>query len=52
MLTLSAFHTKEPDRVVYWGTSGERIVDSYMLAGPIQRFADILEKELEIHFCA
>ena len=30
MLTLSAFRTKEPDRVVYWGTSGERIAGSYM----------------------
>lgn len=30
MLTLSAFLTKKPDRVVYWGTSGERITDSYM----------------------
>ncbi len=29
MLTLSAFLSKNPDRVVYWGTSGERITDSY-----------------------
>ncbi len=29
MLTLSAFLSKTPDRVVYWGTSGERITDSY-----------------------
>ena len=30
MLTLNAFLSKKPDRVVYWGTSGERIADSYM----------------------
>lgn len=29
MLTLSAFLTKQPDRVVYWGTSGQRIADTY-----------------------
>lgn len=29
MLTLAAFLSKTPDRVVYWGTSGERITDSY-----------------------
>ncbi len=29
MLTLNAFLSNEPDRVVYWGTSGERITDSY-----------------------
>lgn len=29
MLTLSAFLSKKPDRVVYWGTSGERITDGY-----------------------
>lgn len=29
MLTLNAFLTKKHDRVVYWGTSGERITDSY-----------------------
>ena len=29
MLTLVAFLSKTPDRVVYWGTSGERIVDHY-----------------------
>lgn len=29
MLTLDAFLSKSPDRVVYWGTSGERITDSY-----------------------
>lgn len=31
MLTLDAFLSKETDRVVYWGTSGERITDSYAL---------------------
>lgn len=30
MLTLRAFLSQEPDRVVYWGTSGERIADRYM----------------------
>ncbi|MBQ1257065.1 MAG: GNAT family N-acetyltransferase, partial [Clostridia bacterium] len=29
MLTLEAFLSKKTDRVVYWGTSGERITDSY-----------------------
>lgn len=29
MLTLEAFFSKKNDRVVYWGTSGERITDSY-----------------------
>ena len=29
MLTLDAFLSKKTDRVVYWGTSGERIADSY-----------------------
>lgn len=29
MLTLNAFLSKKTDRVVYWGTSGERITDSY-----------------------
>ena len=30
MLTLSAFLTNTTDRVVYWGTSGERITDRYL----------------------
>lgn len=29
MLTKKAFLSKSPDRVVYWGTSGERITDQY-----------------------
>ena len=29
MLTLDAFLSKKTDRVVYWGTCGERITDSY-----------------------
>ena len=29
MLSLSAFISKEPDCVVYWGTSGQRITDIY-----------------------
>lgn len=29
MLTLNAFFSNKPDRVVYWGTSGERITDRY-----------------------
>lgn len=29
MLTLDAFLSKEPDRVVYWGTSGQRIAEAY-----------------------
>lgn len=31
MLTLDGFLKKEPDRVVYWGTSGERIASRYAL---------------------
>ena len=30
MLTLDAFLSKKTDRVVYWGTSGERITDRYV----------------------
>ena len=30
MLTKSAFLAHAPDRVVYWGTSGERITDNYV----------------------
>lgn len=30
MLTLDAFLTGKTDRVVYWGTRGERITDAYM----------------------
>ncbi len=30
MLTLSAFISEEPDCVVYWGTSGQRITDTYL----------------------
>lgn len=30
MLTLSAFCSKGPDCVVYWGTSGQRITDTYL----------------------
>lgn len=30
MLTLDAFITGKADRVVYWGTSGERITDTYV----------------------
>ena len=29
MLTLDAFLSNKTDRAVYWGTSGERITDSY-----------------------
>lgn len=29
MLTLDAFLSKKPDRVVYWGTGGERMADRY-----------------------
>lgn len=31
MLSLEAFLSGKPDRVVYWGTSGERITDTYRL---------------------
>ena len=33
MLTRSAFLANADDRVVYWGTSGERITDRYLLDG-------------------
>lgn len=29
MLTLDAFISKKPDRVVYWGTSGQRVTEHY-----------------------
>ena len=29
MLTLDAFISSSSDRVVYWGTSGEKITDTY-----------------------
>lgn len=29
MLTMDSFLSKQPDRVVYWGTSGERITEQY-----------------------
>lgn len=33
MLTRSAFLANADDRVIYWGTSGERIIDRYLLDG-------------------
>ncbi len=30
MLTLDAFKNKNPDTVVYWGTSGQKITDNYV----------------------
>ena len=33
MLTRSAFLANADDRVIYWGTSGERITDRYLLDG-------------------
>ena len=39
MLTLDAFINKTPDRVVYWGTSGQRVTDRY-------RFDSFSQKEL------
>ena len=37
MLTLDAFLSKKTDRVVYWGTSGERITDRYAFDSPADR---------------
>lgn len=47
MLTLSSFLSQKPDRVVYWGTSGERITDSY----PFDSFgmAELIESSVLLY---
>lgn len=47
MLTLEAFLSKNPDHVVYWGTSGERIADSYMLDS--FGMAELIESGVLLH---
>ncbi len=54
MLTLSAFLTKAPDRVVYWGTSGQRLTntyhfDSFCMAELLQRGERLCGEELRAH---
>ena len=44
MLTLDTFKRHDPDRVVYWGTSGQRITDSFL-------FDPCCMKELFDHSC-
>lgn len=47
MLTRSAFLTNATDRVVYWGTSGERITDSYSIDS--FGMADLVESSLLLY---
>ena len=47
MLTLDAFLSKKTDRVVYWGTSGERITDSY--AFDSFGMAELVESSVLLH---
>ncbi len=47
MLTLGAFVSKKTDRVVYWGTSGERITDSY--AFDSFGMAELVESSVLLH---
>lgn len=47
MLTLDAFLRKEPDRVVYWGTSGERITDHYTFDS--FGMAELVESSVLLH---
>ncbi len=47
MLTLVAFLSETPDRVVYWGTSGERITDSYSLDS--FGMAELVENSVLLH---
>ncbi|MBR6536042.1 MAG: DUF4111 domain-containing protein [Lachnospiraceae bacterium] len=47
MLTRSAFLTNATDRVVYWGTSGERITDSYLFDS--FGMAELVENSVLLH---
>lgn len=47
MLSLNAFLSKKPDRVVYWGTSGERITDSYMFDS--FGMAELIESSIHLY---
>lgn len=47
MLTLDAFLSKKTDRVVYWGTSGERITDHY--AFDSFGMAELVESSVLLH---
>ena len=47
MLTLDVFLSKKTDRVVYWGTSGERITDKY--AFDSFGMAELVESSVLLH---
>ena len=47
MLTKSAFFTNADDRVVYWGTSGERITNRYLFDGFCQ--AELIESSVLLY---
>ncbi len=47
MLTLDAFLSKKTDRVVYWGTSGERITDRYVFDS--FGMAELVESSVLLH---
>ena len=47
MLTLDAFLSKKTDRVVYWGTSGERIINQY--ASDSFGMAELVESSVLLH---
>ena len=49
MLTLNAFISKSSDRVVYWGTSGERIADSYTFNS--FDMLELIENSVLLHGC-
>lgn len=49
MLTLDAFIAKSSDRVVYWGTSGERIADTYMFDS--FGMAELMESGILLYGC-
>ncbi len=49
MLTLDAFISRSSDRVVYWGTSGERITDTYMFDS--FGMAELIESGILLYGC-
>lgn len=49
MLTLDAFISGASDRVVYWGTSGERITDTYMFDS--FGMAELIESGILLYGC-
>ncbi len=49
MLMLDAFISKSSDRVVYWGTSGERIADAYMFDS--FGMSELIERGILLYGC-